>query len=498
MDKRRRAGILMPISSLPAPYGIGTMGESAYRFVQWLKSAGMKVWQTLPLLPTNYGDSPYQSCDARALNPYFIDFEELRKEGLLEESEYKNVDWAYDERRVEYGKLFLHKANVLKKAFARFDREDEGWRTFLNQGEYADFGVFMALKCRFGHQPWTEWEDYRVYNEKKITEFVQKNRDEVEFWQFTQYIFLKQWNALKAYANGNGIEIMGDMPIYVAYDSVEMWKHGKELFLLDEEGNPELVAGVPPDAFTDEGQLWGNPVYDWEKMKKNGYAWWQNRIDKALTYFDIVRIDHFRGFDRFYAVASDAENAKNGTWMQGPSSELFRGREHCNIVAEDLGVIDDGVRKLMKETGYPGMKVIEFAFDGSPENEHKPTNYTENFVAYTGTHDNQPLRAYIDELTGYYKTAFDGDLQKECEATDVVYEGKTSSEKCRTVIRLLFASKAFLTVVPMQDVLCLGNESRINFPSTVSADNWSYRFTSEEFTEETAAWLRGLAKKYNR
>ena len=269
MDKRRRAGILMPISSLPAPYGIGTMGEAAYRFVQWLKSAGMKVWQTLPLLPTNYGDSPYQSCDARALNPYFIDFEELRKEGLLEESEYKNVDWAYDERRVEYGKLFLHKANVLKKAFARFDREDEGWRTFLNQGEYADFGVFMALKCRFGHQPWTEWEDYRVYNEKKITEFVQKNRDEVEFWQFTQYIFLKQWNALKAYANGNGIEIMGDMPIYVAYDSVEMWKHGKELFLLDEEGNPELVAGVPPDAFTDEGQLWGNPVYDWEKMKKN-------------------------------------------------------------------------------------------------------------------------------------------------------------------------------------------------------------------------------------
>ena len=498
MDKRRRAGILMPISSLPAPYGIGTMGESAYRFVQWLKSAGMKVWQTLPLLPTNYGDSPYQSCDARALNPYFIDFEELRKEGLLEESEYKNVDWAYDERRVEYGKLFLHKANVLKKAFARFDREDEGWRTFLNQGEYADFGVFMALKCRFGHQPWTEWEDYRVYNEKKITEFVQKNRDEVEFWQFTQYIFLKQWNALKAYANGNGIEIMGDMPIYVAYDSVEMWKHGKELFLLDEEGNPELVAGVPPDAFTDEGQLWGNPVYDWEKMKKNGYAWWQNRIDKALTYFDIVRIDHFRGFDRFYAVASDAENAKNGTWMQGPSSELFRGREHCNIVAEDLGVIDDGVRKLMKETGYPGMKVIEFAFDGSPENEHKPTNYTENFVAYTGTHDNQPLRAYIDELTGDYKQAFDEDLERECDVIGVVYKGETSSEKCRTVIRLLFASCAFLAIVPMQDVLCLGNESRINFPSTVSADNWSYRFTSEEFTEETAAWLRNLANRYER
>lgn len=498
MDKSRKAGILMPISALPAPYGIGTMGESAYRFVRWLKSAGMKIWQTLPLLPTNYGDSPYQSCDARALNPYFIDLELLRQDGLLEENEYTNVDWGCDERRVDYGKLFLYKANVLRCAFARFDRTAKAWTDFLKKGEYADFGVFMSLKCRFAHQPWTEWGEYKVYNEEKVNAFVEENRDEVEFWQFTQYIFLKQWNALKAYAHEQEIEIMGDMPIYVAYDSVEMWKHGKELFLLDQEGNPELVAGVPPDAFSDDGQLWGNPIYDWAKMKENGYKWWKKRIDDALGYFDIVRIDHFRGFDRFYAIPNGEENAKKGEWMQGPSSELFRGREHCNIVAEDLGVIDDGVRKMMKETGYPGMKVIEFAFDGSPDNEHKPSNYTENFVAYTGTHDNQPLCAYIDELTGYYQEAFDKDLEKECEAADVVYEGETSAEKCLTVIRLLFSSRAFLAIVPMQDVLCSGKESRMNFPSTVSAENWSYRFRDSEFTDATAKWLFDLVKKYKR
>lgn len=498
MEKHRRAGILMPISALPSPYGIGTMGQQARKFVRWLKGAGMKTWQTLPLLPTNYGDSPYQACDSKALNFYFIDFDELEKQGLLKKEEYTQIDWGDNPRRVDYGKLFLHKANVLRLAFSRFDKTNRFWQSFLNKKSYYDFGVFMSLKCQFGHEPWTEWGEYKCYDEAKVANFVKEHCDEVEFWQFTQYIFLKQWNALKAYANGNGIEIMGDMPIYVAYDSVEMWKHGKELFLLDEEGNPELVAGVPPDAFTDEGQLWGNPVYDWEKMKKNGYAWWQNRIDKALTYFDIVRIDHFRGFDRFYAVASDAENAKNGTWMQGPSSELFRGREHCNIVAEDLGVIDDGVRKLMKETGYPGMKVIEFAFDGNPDNEHKPSNYTSNYVAYTGTHDNEPLRSYIENLTGKYEKAFARDLKHECKQAGIAYRGKTSSLKCRTVIRLLFASKAFMIIIPMQDVLCRGAESRMNFPSTVSPDNWSYRFLENDFTAMTSGWLKGLARNHQR
>ena len=498
MEKQRKAGILMPISSLPSPYGIGTLGRDARAFVRFLRSAGMKVWQTLPLLPTNYGDSPYQACDSKALNPYFIDFDELQKQGLLQKNEYALLDWGDNPRRVDYGKLFLYKAEVLRLAFSRFQKENRLWKSFLKKGAYADFGVFMALKCKFEHKPWTEWGEYKCYEKEKIAKFVKENRDEVEFWQFTQYIFIKQWNALKRYAHKHGVTVMGDMPIYVAFDSVEMWKYGKKLFCLNEKGEPSAVAGVPPDAFSDEGQLWGNPIYDWEKMKKDGYAWWKKRIDDSLKLFDIVRIDHFRGFDRFYAIPSDSPTAKIGEWRDGPSAELFVGREDCNIVAEDLGVIDDGVRQMMRKTGYPGMKICEFAFDGNPDNEHKPSNYTTNFVAYTGTHDNEPLRSYIDNLTGKYEKAFKRDLKKECRLAGVAYRGKTSRLKCRTVIRLLYASKAFLIIVPMQDILCLGAETRMNFPSTVSPDNWSYRFVADDFTAKTSEWLKDLAKENER
>ena len=277
-----------------------------------------------------------------------------------------------------------------------------------------------------------------------------------------------------------------------------MWKCGKSLFCLDERGEPSEVAGVPPDAFSDDGQLWGNPIYDWEKMKKDGYTWWKKRIDEALQLFDIVRIDHFRGFDRFYAIPVNASTARQGEWRNGPSAELFKGREDYNIIAEDLGVIDDGVREMMKKTGYPGMKVCEFAFDGNPDNEHKPSNYTSNYVAYTGTHDNEPLRSYIENLTGKYEKAFARDLKHECKQAGIAYRGKTSSLKCRTVIRLLFASKAFMIIIPMQDVLCRGAESRMNFPSTVSPDNWSYRFLENDFTAMTSGWLKGLARNHQR
>ena len=498
MEKHRRAGILMPISALPSPYGIGTMGQHARKFVRWLKDAGMKTWQTLPLLPTNYGDSPYQACDSKALNFYFIDFDELEKDGLLKKEEYEQINWGDDPRRVDYGKLFLHKANVLRLAFSRFDKTNRFWQSFLNKKSYYDFAVFMSLKCQFEHKPWTEWGEYKRYDEEKVVNFVEEHREEVEFWQFTQYIFIKQWKELKRYAHKFGIEIMGDMPIYVAYDSVEMWKCGKSLFCLDERGEPSEVAGVPPDAFSDDGQLWGNPIYDWEKMKKDGYTWWKKRIDEALQLFDIVRIDHFRGFDRFYAIPVNASTARQGEWRNGPSAELFKGREDYNIIAEDLGVIDDGVREMMKKTGYPGMKVCEFAFDGNPDNEHKPSNYTSNYVAYTGTHDNEPLRSYIENLTGKYEKAFARDLKHECKQAGIAYRGKTSSLKCRTVIRLLFASKAFMIIIPMQDVLCRGAESRMNFPSTVSPDNWSYRFLENDFTAMTSGWLKGLARNHQR
>ncbi len=498
MDKTRRAGVLLPISALPGKYGIGTLGKSAYAFIKWLKTAKVKVWQTLPLLPTNYGDSPYQACDSHALNPYFIDFDILKEEGLLCENDYALINWNYSDDRVDYGKLFLHKAEVLKIAFSRFDKRNAEWQKFLKNGEYLDFGIFMALKCKHEHKAWPEWGKYSKYNNALVEEFATQNANEVKFWQFTQFIFLKQWNTLKTFANSNGIEIMGDMPIYVAYDSVEMWKYGSELFLLDKNGNPALVAGVPPDAFSDEGQLWGNPVYDWEKMAKNGYVWWKKRINYALALFDIVRIDHFRGFDRFYAIPAESDTAKVGEWMQGPSANLFKGIEHLSIIAEDLGVIDDGVRNMMRQTGYPGMKVMEFAFDGTPWNEHKPSNYTENCVAYTGTHDNHPLKAYIDALSGYYREAFDRDLQSECQRAGVEYRGETSREKCLTAVELLMASRAFMAVVPMQDLLALGNESRMNFPSTVSPDNWSYRFKFSDFSNEVASWLAEMVDKNGR
>lgn len=489
----------MPISSLPSPYGIGTLGKSAYRFIDWLKSAGMKIWQALPLLPTNYGDSPYQSCASDALNYYFIDFETLAKEGLLLKTDYAAEDWGTDDRRVDYGKLFLLKAEVLKKAFARFDRNDVEWRKLCKEGRYEDFAVFMSLKSRFGYRSWTEWpEEYRRYDGETIRRYADANREEIEFWQFTQYIFLRQWKALKAYASQNGIEIMGDMPIYVAYDSVEMWKYRKELFLLDEEGNPALVAGVPPDAFSASGQLWGNPVYDWAKMKKDGYVWWHNRIDYALSLFDILRIDHFRGFDRFYAIPAASADAREGSWMEGPGAELFEGREHLNIVAEDLGVIDEGVREMMAKTGYPGMKVFEFAFDGNPENEHLPSRYRENCVAYTGTHDNEPLCAYIEGLEGWQKEYFDKVLREECKRSETELRTESIADKCKTAIRLLFASLADVVVVPMNDLLCLGAEARINFPSTVSADNWSYRYLEADFKAETRDWLKELAEKTER
>ena len=499
MEQKRKAGVLLHISALPGKYGIGTLGESTYDFIDWLKSAGMQIWQILPLLPTSYGDSPYQAIANNALNFYFIDFDLLCKEGLLISTEYEDIDWGSDERRVDYEKLFFNKAEVLKKAFARFNKDITDWKEFLAAGRYLDFAVFMTIKAKQRYQAFTEWEEkYKVYSDELFQSVIEENSWEVEFWQFTQYLFLKQWKAVKAYANENGITIMGDMPIYVAADSVEMWKYKYELFLLDKDGNPALVAGVPPDAFSDDGQLWGNPVYNWDYMKTNGYKWWKDRINYAFELFDTVRIDHFRGFDKFFAINAGEETARNGAWMAGPSAELFKGFEDYDIVAEDLGVIDDGVIQMMEKVGYPGMKVVEFAFDGNSQNEHKPTNFVENCVAYTGTHDNQPLLGYIEGLNEDWTERFDDDLKAECKALGIRPCCTTLISKCKTVMRLIMASKANVCILPMQDILVLGDYSRMNFPSTVSTDNWSYRFTTKDFDKKTADWLNTLTKKYGR
>lgn len=489
----------MPVSSLPSTFGIGTLGACAYSFVDWLADAGMQVWQVLPMLPTGYGDSPYQSCASNALNFYFIDFDLLEKDGLLEKHDYQSIEWSNDERRVDYGKLFAYKKNVLQKAFEKFDQNNGKWNAFLGERAYLDFAVFMSLKEKFGYRSWMEWDaEYRDYDENTIAAYIRENEYEIDFWQFTQYIFLQQWQALKKYANGKGVEIMGDMPIYVSNDSVESWKYRQDLFMTDSEGNISLRAGVPPDAFSEEGQLWGNPVYDWKKMKANGYAWWKKRIDDAFALFDVLRIDHFRAFDRFYVVEKDAETAKDGEWLDGPSAALFKDMKKRRIVAEDLGMIDDGVRKMMKKVGYPGMKVFLFGFDGNPDCEHKPSNYPKNVVAYTGTHDNDTVKGYIEKLDENERREFEQEFESECLKMDVPYITESLETETMSAVELVFASDANLVIVPMHDVLGFGNEARLNAPSTVSGSNWSFRFTEKDFKRRKAAWLNELVKRYKR
>lgn len=497
MDNRK-AGILMPISSLPSTEGIGTLGKGAYAFVDWLKRAGMRIWQVLPLLPTGYGDSPYQACAADALNHYFIDLETLVEEGLLRAEDYNDVVWSDDVHRVRYGNLFIHKTRILEKAFANFDKSTQTWQEFLSQKRYEDYGTFMALKATFNYRPWREWDEpYKSCDERAVADFQANHKEEIEFWQFTQYVFLLQWQKLKMYAHENGIALMGDMPIYIADDSVECWKYRKDLFMLDNEGNLALLAGVPPDAFSEDGQFWGNPVYNWAKMHENGYAWWKDRIRYAFSLFDCVRIDHFRAFDRFYAIPADAETAKEGEWLDGPKSGLFE-EFPSGIIAEDLGTIDEGVRTLLEETGYPGMKVFEFAFNGDPENEYLPTLYNENCVAYTGTHDNDTLRAFLEDMPQDEREEFETTLEEQCLELDVPYVTETIETECKSIIELLFASKADTIIIPMHDVLVLGKEARLNTPSTLSEDNWSYRYEEKDFKFGLAAWLNELTETYNR
>lgn len=498
-NNNRKAGVLMPVSSLPSNFGIGTLGAGAYAFLDWLESAGMKIWQVLPLLPTGYGDSPYQSCASDALNYYFIDFDELEKDGLLEKSDYQDIIWNEDIRRVDYGKQFACKVEVLKKAFARFDRNNKAWQAFLGAGTYADFALFMSLKTRFNHAPWEDWlDEYKNAEEQAIEEHKKERAEEILFWQFTQFLFLKQWNAVRDYAHAKGIEIMGDMPIYLSYDSVETWLHRDELFMLDGQGNPAMRAGVPPDAFSSDGQLWGNPVYDWKKQKKTGYAWWKARIKYAFSLFDIIRIDHFRAFDRFYAIPAGAQTAREGKWLDGPKAALFKDMKNYQIIAEDLGIIDDGVRKLLKDTGYAGMKVFSFAFDGNEENEYLPCYYNENSVAYTGTHDNDTLRSFILGMAKDERKAFEKQTEKQCLLADVAYITESIDDEIESIIELLLSSKANTVILPMHDILCFGEEARLNAPSTVSQNNWTFRFIEKDFKRKKATWLKALTEKYNR
>lgn len=477
----RKAGVLMHISSLPNKRGIGSLGRAAYEFVDFMAEAKLSLWQVLPLCPTSYGDSPYQSPSAIAGNPYFIDIDTLIDEGLLKPDEAAE----YEVAPVDYAAVYFERYATLKKAFRRFAKNPpEGYEAFKAENAFwlDDYALFMAIKEAHGMQAWETWED----RYKHRTASMKKFERAAEFHKFLQYEFFKQWGALKAYANGKGIKIVGDMPIYVAYDSVEVWSNPKQ-FLLNDDLSRKVVAGVPPDYFSADGQLWGNPIYDWEYMRSTGYEWWLMRMSMALKLYDIVRIDHFRAFADYYVIPADRTDARVGEWVTGPGLEFFNiineKLDRPAIIAEDLGELHDCVRELVRATGFPGMKIMQFAFDGNPHNDFYYTNYNENCVAYTGTHDNDTTR-------GWFEASDDG--QKDLVRRTLGYYG---DEVTAEIIERLFSSRANTVIIPMQDFLDLPTSARMNIPSTLGG-NWAWR--SEPVWREKTEVIRALVEKYNR
>jgi len=492
----RSAGILLHISSLPSPFGIGTLGKDAYDFVDFLHEARASVWQILPLQPTGYGDSPYQSVSATALNPYFLDPQTLHEKGLVTEDELESAKST--DARVDYARLFVDRYALLRKAYARFDRKNEAFLDWKKNCPYWDYARYMALKTAHGFaSPDCFVPAYRDASSAECAEFFARHADEVDFWLWTQYEFLAEWLALKAYANAKGVSILGDIPLYVSADSAEVWAH-PELFSLNQDGIPDPVAGVPPDYFSETGQLWGNPVYDWEALARDGYRWWNDRIAGSFLLYDALRIDHFRGFDRYYTVPLGAPDARTGAWRDGPGMALFSAHKGRRIIAEDLGMIDDGVRKLLADTGYPGMRVAEFGLDGSPSNCNAPSSYPENVVGYTGTHDNAPLLAFFDALSPDERKSVAIVVRAEAKKLGVTARTKKITDLCATVTRLTLASRAHLVVLPWQDVVKGDADTRMNTPGESNAQNWTYRACKADFSKARAAVLSKLFTKFGR
>ena len=491
---QRSAGILLPVSSLPSQYGIGCFDKAAYAFVDFLKDAGQSYWQILPLGPTSYGDSPYQSFSTFAGNPYFISLDTLCEEQLLTQEECEAAALP-DTDSIDYSGLYKTRFALLRKAYGRMKDHDAVLRFAASQPWLEDYALFMALKDHFGGVSWEHWDDaIRLRSEDALKQWREKLAKEIGFYQFLQYQFFRQWNKLKAYANANGIRIIGDIPIYVAFDSADAWANPK-LFQLDETGLPKAVAGCPPDGFSADGQLWGNPLYDWAYHKSTGYAWWIERLRQCFALYDVVRIDHFRGFDEYYAIPDGDKTAKNGHWEQGPGMDLFRAVEAAlgkrEVIAEDLGFMTDSVRRLVKDSGFPNMKVLEFAFDSrdtGSRNDYLPHNYDENCVAYTGTHDNQTIAAWFQTITE----------EERSMAREYLCDAYTPEEKLHSVfISLIMRSRAKLCVIPMQDWLGLDDRSRINVPSTVGT-NWKWRLLPTELSDTLKEEIRKTTRIYGR
>lgn len=487
----RASGVLMPVFSLPSDYGIGAFSKSAYQFVDMLKKAGQKCWQILPLCPTSYGDSPYQSFSTYAGNPYFIDLDQLIEEKLLTRAECKKCDFGKDPQDIDYGKLYESRFKLLRKAYERANvGENQEFQAYQQENAWwlKDYTLFMAVKDRFGGVAWNEWaEDIRLRWNNAMDYYQRELYYEIEFYAYLQFVFMKQWKKLKNYANINGIEIIGDIPIYVAFDSADAWAH-PELFQFDSENIPTAVAGCPPDGFSADGQLWGNPLYRWEYHRQTGFEWWIQRIAYCRQLYDVVRIDHFRGFDEYYSIPYGNETARGGHWEKGPGIELFRAAEarlgRLNIIAEDLGYITDSVKKLVADSGFPGMKVLEFAFDSREESDYLPYTYERNSVVYTGTHDNETI-------AGWYAGLNRSDL-KMC--TDYMNIDRVPGRKYHwEFIRLAMLSVSDLCIIPIQDYLGLDNRARINQPSTLGK-NWRWRLKKGELKTDLLKEIREITR----
>ena len=488
----RESGILMPVSSLPGPYGIGCFGAEALKFVDFLAAAGQHIWQLLPLSPTGYGDSPYQSCSAFAGNPYFIDLDALKADGLLTAAQLKAEPWGTDPLSVDYGTLYTSRYKVLRAAYAAW-REKYAGRfgcahyypddyyafTLTNESWLNDYALYMALKTANGMKSWAEWpREYRLRDAGALTEFAAGQEEEIGFWKFLQYEFAVQWKKVKDYANEKGIKILGDIPIYVSADSVDAWVGG-ELFELDAQGGFARVAGCPPDYFSADGQLWGNPLYNWPYHKQTGYAWWVRRVRHALGIYDLLRIDHFRGFDTYWAIPAGSSTARTGKWENGPGMDLFRALEAAlgklPIIAEDLGDLVPSVRKLLADSTFPGMKVLQFAFGGG-DNEYLPHNHVKNSVVYPGTHDNTTLTDWwVNAAPAKEKANAAAYLHlTPCKPTAKEVAAVRTDAARIALLRAALGSVADRAIIPMADWLGLGAQAHLNTPGKLGG-NWAWR-----------------------
>lgn len=495
MRIERSAGILLHPTSLPGRFGIGDLGPDAFKFIDFLKEAGQTLWQVLPLGPTGYGDSPYQCFSAFAGNPLLISPELLLKDGLLSENDLSPLGDT-DYHKIDFGKIINYKYGLLKKAFAVFEEKfksaDKNFRDFCNHENYwlDDYSLFMSVKQFHNSVLWTQWE-HSIVDRKNIPAWKTKLASEIEFQKFIQYIFDKQWKDVRSYAHHNGIKIIGDLPIFVAYDSADVWAN-KELFTIRKDGSTEYVAGVPPDYFSETGQLWGNPLYNWKKMEKDNYAWWKKRFSKLLEMVDIIRIDHFRGFDAYWRIPGDATTAITGTWIKGPGEKFFNSIKkelgELPIIAEDLGVITHSVAKLRDQFDFPGIKILQFGLGEYGDNKFLPHNHIQNCVVHTGSHDNETTKGFLEserqKNSGIYEWA-----QKYLN-----YYGDNMNFE---LIRAAYASVANICVIPMQDILGLGNEARMNYPSTLGG-NWNWRFSWDQIYHNLAPGYKELTLLFDR